>query len=926
VHNAAVAPERPLTFPGPPSGRPSLPPVSDPDALRFLADATDLLASSIDYEATLGSIARLAIPKLADWCIVDELLDDGTLSRVAVAANLSEKRDLLEELRRRYAPTWDSPQPAARALRAGETVVFERFDDAGLRATTRDAEHLDLMRRLGPRTAVAVPLFTKEEPIGAITFAFAESERTYGPKEIALAEQVARRAGLALDRARLLRREREARVQAEAAQKQMAFLARATELFAESLDYEETLERVANLAVPRLAEWCIVYVVEEDGEIRRLAVAHADDAERRSAEEHLQDLPLDPDAPVGVPRVLRTGEPELVREPTLELLAGDVQDPDRFVATLGDVRPPTSWMCVPLVTRGRTLGALAFIASAPGRHFDDEDLALGVELARRAAVAIDHARIHRREQLARVEAEAVRERLGFLAEAGAVLSSSLDYETTLERLAHLAVPALADCCVVDVLGEGREIRQVAVAHVDFAKEQLVRHLEARYPTTEADPRSPVGRALREARTLLFPNFAADRDAIARDEEHARGLDALGLVSGMIVPLIARGQTLGAMTFLTAESGRVYGEADVGLVEQLAARAAIAVDNARLFGEAEERAQAARALATVGDGVLMLDARGIVRVWNAAAESITGLEARAVLGRPAEEAIPGWSAVHHLLPVAESSRSARARAQAVPLEFGGHELWLSFSGVGFAEGTVFTFRDLTEERRLEQLKSEFVATASHELRTPLAAVYGAAMTLRRDDLELGDERQRMLLTLVAEESDRLARIVNDILWASRVDAGELDVQLSPVDAAAVARRVLDAAGMHLSPGITLSLTADESLPAVAADDGKLGQVLTNLVDNAIKYSPDGGPIEVRLTPGRGTMLIEVCDEGLGIPAHELDRIFEKFYRLDPNLTRGVGGTGLGLYICRALVERMHGRISVASEEGRGSTFGVELRLA
>jgi GAF domain-containing protein len=316
--------ERPPAGSGPADGRRVAPPISDPEALRFLADATDLLAGSIDYEATLGSIARLAIPRLADWCIVDELLDDGSLSRVAVAAALPEKQALLEELRRRYAPTWDSPQPAARALRSRQTVVFDTIDDDALRRTTRDEDHFELLRKLGPRTAVAVPLFTKGEPIGAITFALAESGRLYGPDDIALAEQVARRAGIALDRARLLRREREARLRAEAAQEQMAFLAQTTELFAESLDYEGTLERVARLAVPRLADWCIVYVVEEDGEIRRLAVAHEDAEERRAAEEHLRDLPLDPEAPVGVPHVLRTGEPELVREPTLELLAGDV--------------------------------------------------------------------------------------------------------------------------------------------------------------------------------------------------------------------------------------------------------------------------------------------------------------------------------------------------------------------------------------------------------------------------------------------------------------------------------------------------------------------------------------------------------------------------------------------------------------------------
>ena len=249
---------------------------------------------------------------------------------------------------------------------------------------------------------------------------------------------------------------------------------------------------------------------------------------------------------------------------------------------------------------------------------------------------------------------------------------------------------------------------------------------------------------------------------------------------------------------------------------------------------------------------------------------------------------------------------------------GRELWLSFAGADFGEGVVYTFRDLTEERRLEELKSEFVATASHELRTPLAAVYGAAMTLRREDIDLDEERRRTLVDLVASESDRLAKIVNDILWASRIDSAERGrrdrarrrARPSPVASSTRRRRIFRSR-------VELVLEADDSVPLVAADDGKLSQVLANLVDNAVKYSPDGGRVTVSLRPDARNLVLEVSDEGLGIPPAEHERIFEKFYRLDPNLTRGVGGTGLGLYICRALVERMDGRISVRAREEQGN---------
>jgi signal transduction histidine kinase len=220
----------------------------------------------------------------------------------------------------------------------------------------------------------------------------------------------------------------------------------------------------------------------------------------------------------------------------------------------------------------------------------------------------------------------------------------------------------------------------------------------------------------------------------------------------------------------------------------------------------------------------------------------------------------------------------------------------------------------------------VIPVSHEIRTPLAAVHGAALTLLRPDLTFSDELRDRLLAVVAEESDRLAQIVNDLLIASHLDSGRLPVSIESCDAKELAESVVEAANLSVPDGITVSLSAPARLPRVAADPGQLRQVLANLVDNAIKYSPGGGPVELRLARSDALMRFEVEDRGLGIPPNEHRRVFEKFYRLDPNMTYGVGGTGLGLYISRELVRTMDGRIWVDSKLGEGSTFLVEIPLA
>jgi PAS domain S-box-containing protein len=514
------------------------------------------------------------------------------------------------------------------------------------------------------------------------------------------------------------------------------------------------------------------------------------------------------------------------------------------------------------------------------------------------------------------------ERQRFLAEAGWVLGSSLDYEQTLADVARLAVPHVADWCTVDIFVDGK-LERLALEHVDPLKLALARELQE---TMLGAAGSAGAAAIRAREPVLVRDI--DDETLASfgfDERQLEIARALAPRSYVTVPLMARDEVFGSISFVTAESERRYDERDLALAEELARHAANAIDNARLYAEAERRGRAARALEAVGDGVVLVDREGVIRLWNTAAATITGLSEPDVLGRPIADVVHGWNEISPRIPVA-SKPGELVHAETVPVEFGGRELWISGSGVGFEEGTVYAFRDLTEERALEEIKADFVATVSHELRTPLAAIYGSAQTLRRTDIELDPEIQVQLLGVIASESDRLGTIVNDLLVAGSLDADQLPLSVQRVDPAELAGSVIEAARTHLPEAIALQLKAPKSLGRVVADPIQLHQVLVNLVDNAIKYSPEGGEVAVSVANGDGLIRFSVIDKGLGIPPSEHRRIFEKFYRLDPDMTRGIGGTGLGLYICRELVRRMDGKIWVESALGKGSTFVVELPAA
>ena len=603
------------------------------------------------------------------------------------------------------------------------------------------------------------------------------------------------------------------------------------------------------------------------------------------------------------------------------IFIGSEEERDRrYPELVGRSQPGHGLVCLPLVGGHGPIGGLAFSFSTD-EEFPPERRALKLALARQAALALE------RVELAVAE-RVLRERLSFLDEATALLTSSLDLERTLEQLASLAVHDLADWCAIDVLVEETgEIEGLVVAHLDPERRRWAEEVRSRTrPTRIDDDFDITARVMRTGEPEFLREVPQEliEEAARRDPEAAAALAHISVRSAITLPLGSGGRTFGALTLIAEE--REFDDSDFALGQQLSARAAIAIENARLYREAERRAEAALALAYVSDGVVLLDDDGRVRFWNAAVAAITGVREQDALGRRPVELLPSWEELTRLAELADADARARARSVTAPIKTAAGDRWVAVTGVAFDEGVVYALRDVTDQKEFERTRSDFVATASHELRTPLAAVYGAARTLRRTDIELPAEQQEQFLEIIVTETERLTAIVSQILLAGQLEGGRVDVSAAATDLARLVESVLVSQRVRAPDHLELRLEQNGDRAVALADEDKLRQVLVNLLDNAIKYSPDGGEVAVELAGGAGRVRLTVRDQGLGVPAGEQERIFEKFYRLDPALTRGVGGSGLGLFISRELVTRMGGSLTVRSQPGEGAAFVVDLPAA
>jgi PAS domain S-box-containing protein len=417
---------------------------------------------------------------------------------------------------------------------------------------------------------------------------------------------------------------------------------------------------------------------------------------------------------------------------------------------------------------------------------------------------------------------------------------------------------------------------------------------------------------------------------------------------LVAPLVAQGRHLGVIVLgnldrpeAAAGAGMRLGRQDLQLLSPLASGLAVTLGNATQVAQIkEEKSTLEQILGLSSDGILLLDGKGRVRVWNQAMERICGVPADEAVGLPYNEWLAGLDPdgrqvrLEDLLAAASPAEPRLASAEVQIRTSEGLERWLRCNHSLLYEGGEWTtdvviVHDVTRIRQAERAKTDFVATVSHELRTPITPIKGYVEILQARGPNLSEDKRQAMLRIVAERADHLARLVEDLLLASRISSepggtAVVGMQRECTDLAEAARRA--AADWLRGPDSRLELELPPGPLEVDADPLRLVQVLANLISNAHKYSPTDQEVRLRVWRDNGWAMAAVSDRGRGIPREELDRVFEKFHRVEDPMTMTTGGTGLGLYIARELTRAMGGEIEATSAPRRGSTFTVRLPLA
>lgn len=439
-----------------------------------------------------------------------------------------------------------------------------------------------------------------------------------------------------------------------------------------------------------------------------------------------------------------------------------------------------------------------------------------------------------------------------------------------------------------------------------------------------------GQVFREGDPIIFHDPTSD-PRTAKDP-----FSLLHVHNGITVPLVIEKRdeenrivdrsTIGVLHAFNKRHGEDFNDEDVRLLERMARNVGSIIANLQLYREVvEEREELLQTFESLNAGLVLISPEARISQMNASARAIFGVGNEAVgkqyydvlkqgdFQKLYQAALKGddQPSVEITAPVAGGDRTYQVQAAQVRNE-DGKDL-----------GIVAIFIDITEMKMLDKMKSSFVAMASHELRTPLTAIKGFVSTLLIDP-GFGDTERLEFYNIIDQECDRLTRLINDLLNTARIEAGEsLKPSYTEVDPNSLLEKVLmiqkQSTNRH-----TLRLEVPEPLPKFVGDEDKLDQVLTNLLNNAIKYSPGGGEIVLAARKLDGEVEFSVRDQGMGIPKEHLGKVFERFHRVDNEDNRKIYGTGLGLYLVKHLVESVHfGKIWVESEVGKGSTFIVRI---
>ena len=827
-----------------------------------LVQAAQVMTSELQVETVLQRLV-VEVTKLLEAEAADCYLFDSRRGVLRCAAVYGLPVELVE---------FEFPAEGAlagEAMRRRQAVVSGDYDDIELPHPAYE----------GFTAAMVAPMTWWGEVRGVIGVGTTDPDRRFSSEDVEVLEAFASLGSVALRNvASIEQSARQVRIQ-------RGFF-RIASVLAQPLSLDETLDAVAQAASEALGGSFAAVLMPADGELR-LAGSH--------------------ELPPAVAERFREGlgGAEALREAAARkrvLASPQLAEDDRFGEdwrALADDVGSRSLVAVPVEAPRREQTGIGLVFFSEEQAFSDDEIELAHHLAAAARGALERAELFEAERRNRAIAQQ-------LARTGTLLASELDPDTILEEIVAQA-PGLvgADAAAVSLL-EGDEL-VVSAAHGPGAEAAIGSRVSqvGELAGEVVQSRGPV--AVGDART---DGLVSDSDAL---------LEA-GYAAYLGAPLLGAEGGVHGVLAVYAREARTWREEEVEALAALAGNVSAFLSNAELYQRVVlERERSLAILGNVADGIVAVDREGNVVLWNAAAEGITDVSASEAMGRSPADVL------QRSLEADETSAEGRGLIQ---IHRGEDEVWLSVSEAvmrdpaGAISGRIYAFRDVSADRLVEQLKSGFVSTVSHELRAPLTSIYGFAETLLREDVAFGDEERRTFLGYIASEAQRLTGIVDALLSVARLESGDLQVQFAPTDLREVVSDVVEHAERELANGRRFVVEIPEERLDASADRDKVRQILANLVDNALKFSPSGGTVTVAARKTHDAVQVRVVDEGSGVPLGEQERIFRKFYRAEAT-GQPTGGTGLGLFIARGLASAMGGRVWVDSNTGAGGCFVLEL---
>ena len=811
----------------------------------FDADDRALIGAYADLCAQ--ALARVALTSIRERLVTDlesqrarleallQQLPEGLMIAEAPSGRIVLANDRIEEILR-------MPASAIHHIAGGE--AYQGFDVDGRQLLPED---WPLARAVKGETV----------PYTEIELVRADGSRTW----------VAKQAGPVFDR--------EGRVvagvatiidiaEARRARENRQFLANATELLGSSLDYEETIRRVAELAVPRIGDWCAVDIVDETGVPRRIAVAHPDPEMLVFVRDIQERYPSDPDAPRGLPLVLRTGQSDMMSDVPQELIEDAAKDAEHL-KLLRALRLQ-SYMCVPIIAGGQVLGAMTFVGAESGRHYTADDLSFAEALAARAASAISNAR-------------SFREALRYKRVLDATLDTVVMFDPVTLRLSY------ANRGAIDQLG--------------YSEDELL----AADATTLIEDLDAIG-----IRGLVAPLVSGTLDARTTTLSF-RHRDGSSIPVEVLLQHVAP----------PGEDGRIVAVAR-DIADRIEAQA-----NLRRVAESEHSraAELNAVIRAMGDGIFVCTGDGQIRLSNPAAEDVFPDVTETTYDDILDQ-LDDPDGAAPTLGTNGGPIELRAR--------GTEDRWIELSTYPVTRGqgeegdqdeTIVMLRDVTANRQRQAIRDTFIGVLSHELRTPVTTIFAGSKVLARDDDHLPAETRKEIFSDIVVESERLHRLVEDVIAMTRFGEDEGEVGTEPVLIQRLLPVVIRSEELRW-PGVSFVLDVPPGVPTVVADPTYVEQVIRNLLSNAAKYGGIGTTVRITVEPSEKEIVVTIGDDGPGFPEDEAERLFELFFR-SARTSSAAAGAGIGLFVCARLINAMGGRIWARSGPKGGAEFSFSLRI-